>query len=136
MTHQLTEAQIRRAEDAHQDQLAEQSYTEFLALTPAERAALPMLDWGEPIPVCSACSKPDNSAGDVGSAGLCATCATAAIGLNASRAHYRDDVSEAYDLGYARGFINAPRAEHDECYDSAGWLLGWEDGMADWDGQR
>ena|SRR5579859_1450936 len=46
MTHQLTEDQIRRAEDAHQDQLAEQSYAEFVAMTPAERAAIPAMDWG------------------------------------------------------------------------------------------
>lgn len=45
---------------------------------------------------------------------------------------YRDDVSEAYDLGYRRGFINAPRSEHYEHYDSAGWLEGWEDGQTDW----
>src|SRR5579859_5654028 len=133
MTHQLTEDQIRRAEDAADELAADAGYADMLA---HPETIVDAFDLFDTVPVCSQCRKPDNSVSDLGSSGLCATCQTAAVGLDAARPHYRDDVSEAYDLGYARGFINAPRAEHDECYDSAGWLVGWEDGMADWDGQR
>lgn len=45
--------------------------------------------------------------------------------------HYRG-LGTAYDRGYCRGLLNAPRAEHDEEADSDSWLEGWGDGMADW----
>lgn len=46
---------------------------------------------------------------------------------------------EVYYVGYAAGYVNAPRSEGDEYgggWWTDEWRRGWEDGLTQWDGRR